>query len=99
GRQRGPLPRRLDLEARRRGQVTPKEEGVQWELGAVGTAEWTGVPLAAVLERAGVRQHAVEVILQGADAGEVKEEPQTPGKIPFARSLRDTAWRTPPRPA
>jgi DMSO/TMAO reductase YedYZ molybdopterin-dependent catalytic subunit len=36
--------------------LLPKVGGVQWELGAVGNAEWTGVPLAAVLKRAGIRR-------------------------------------------
>src|SRR5205807_5819150 len=48
---------------------------------------WTGVPLAAVLERAGVKAGAVEVILEGADSGEVKDPPSSPGVIHFARSL------------
>ncbi len=68
----------------------PTASGVPWELGAVGTASWTGVPLAAILDRAGVRDGAVEVILQGADTGEVRSPPtayQSPGRIPFARSL------------
>ncbi len=67
--------------------LTPKVGGLQWGLGAVGNAEWTGIPLAAVLERAGVRPGAVEVVLEGADAGEIKKDPQSPGKIHFARSL------------
>ncbi len=67
--------------------LTPKVGGLQWGLGAVGNAEWTGVPLAVVLERAGVRPGAVEVVLEGADAGEIKKDPQSPGKIHFARSL------------
>lgn len=67
--------------------LTPKVGGLQWGLGAVGNAEWTGVLLAAVLERAGVRPGAVEVVLEGADAGEIKKDPQSPGKIHFARSL------------
>ena len=33
----------------------PTTSGVQWGQGAVSTATWTGVPLAALLERAGVR--------------------------------------------
>lgn len=67
--------------------LIPKVGGAQWELGAVGSAEWTGVPLRDVLERAGVRGDAVEVVLEGADIGEIKEEPKSPGKITFARSL------------
>src|SRR5204862_6183777 len=70
--------------------LVPKASGVPWELGAVGTAMWTGVPLAAILDRAGVRDGAVEVILEGADSGEVRAPPtayQSPGRISFARSL------------
>ena len=77
------------LECSGNGRVflEPKVYGVPWELGGVGNAEWVGVPLADVLDRAGVKAEAVEVILEGADRGEVREEPKTPGVIPFARSL------------
>src|SRR5262249_34840581 len=34
--------------------LVPQVPGAQWSLGAVGNAEWTGVPLRALLERAGV---------------------------------------------
>ncbi len=77
------------LECAGNGRVflTPKASGVAWELGAASNAEWAGVPLASVLDKAGVRGAAVEVILEGADAGEIKDEPKSPGKISFARSL------------
>ena len=77
------------LECAGNGRVflTPKASGVQWELGAASNAEWAGVPLAAVLDRAGVRGAAVEVVLEGADAGEIRDEPKSPGKISFVRSL------------
>jgi DMSO/TMAO reductase YedYZ molybdopterin-dependent catalytic subunit len=67
--------------------LAPKENGVQWELGAVGTAEWTGVPLKALLEKAGVKNEAMEVVVVGADKGEIKDPPKSPGEINFARSL------------
>lgn len=67
--------------------LVPAARGVQWELGAVSNAEWTGVPLAAVLERAGVRSNAVEVVLEGADQGEVNVEPKPAGPINYARGL------------
>jgi DMSO/TMAO reductase YedYZ molybdopterin-dependent catalytic subunit len=35
----------------------------------VSTAEWTGVPLAALLDAAGLGADAVEVLAVGADAG------------------------------
>jgi DMSO/TMAO reductase YedYZ molybdopterin-dependent catalytic subunit len=45
--------------------------GEQWNLGAVSTAEWTGVPLAEVLDRAGVKRGAREVVFRGADSGKL----------------------------
>ncbi len=78
------------LECAGNGRVflKPPQIGIRWELGGVSNAEWTGVRLADVLERAGVRGGAAEVILEGADKGEFKEpNPKTPGVIPFARSL------------
>jgi DMSO/TMAO reductase YedYZ molybdopterin-dependent catalytic subunit len=77
------------LECTGNGRVflVPRAKGVAWEFGAVSTATWTGVPLAALLDRAGIRDEAVEVILEGADTGEIGEEPKSPGKIHFARSL------------
>ncbi|MGI8819556.1 MAG: sulfite oxidase [Chthoniobacterales bacterium] len=70
-----------------RSFLRPKVKGVEWDLGAVGNAEWTGVLLRDLLERAGVTGAAVEVILEGADRGEIKEPPRPPGEIHYARSL------------
>ncbi len=67
--------------------LTPQRDGAQWEGGAVGTAEWTGVPLSALLQRAGVRSSVRDVILEGADEGEIKEPPRPAGKIHYSRSL------------
>ena len=70
-----------------RSFLHPKVKGVQWDLGAVGNAEWSGVMLRDVLQRAGANRHAMEVILEGADKGEIKEEPKPPGVIHYARSV------------
>jgi len=67
--------------------LEPKAKGVQWGLGAVGNAKWTGVPLAAVLERAKPKAGAIEVILDGADEGQVDKTPTPSGNISFSRSL------------
>jgi DMSO/TMAO reductase YedYZ molybdopterin-dependent catalytic subunit len=67
--------------------LVPRARGLLWESGAVGNAEWTGVPLASLLEKAGVKDGTVEVVLEGADKGAVNDEPKTPGEIHFARSL------------
>ncbi len=81
------MPLTLECAGNGRAFLTPKAKGVPWQLGAVSTAEWTGVPLAAVLDRAGVRSSAVEVVLEGADRGAPGNEPRPPGAIHFARSL------------
>jgi len=67
--------------------LTPKADGVQWERGGIGTAEWTGVSLSVLLEKAGLKAGALEVVLSGADEGELIEPPKTPGRIRFSRSL------------
>jgi DMSO/TMAO reductase YedYZ molybdopterin-dependent catalytic subunit len=77
----------LECAGNSRAFLVPRPRGVTWEFGAVSNAEWTGVPLAAVLERAGVRDGAVDVILEGADSGVVNDEPKSPGPIHFARSI------------
>lgn len=67
--------------------LVPSVPGAQWELGAVGNAEWTGVPLTALLERAGIAADACEIVLEGADRGVPAEPPVPPGPISYARSL------------
>ena len=60
------------------------EPGVQWGAGAVGHAEWTGVPLSSVLERSKPLSDALEIICEGADSG---TEPDHPEPMRFARGL------------
>jgi DMSO/TMAO reductase YedYZ molybdopterin-dependent catalytic subunit len=67
--------------------LVPPTPGAQWELGAVGNAEWTGVPLKALLERAGLQDDACEIVLEGADRGRPAEPPVPPDPISYARSL------------
>src|SRR5438045_2230803 len=67
--------------------LVPKVKGVQWELGAVGNAEWTGVRLRDLLQRAEMANDACEIIFEGADNGTIAEPPRPAGKINFARSL------------
>jgi DMSO/TMAO reductase YedYZ molybdopterin-dependent catalytic subunit len=67
--------------------LVPQTSGAQWELGAVSNAVWTGVPLAALLERAGVKSDGIEVVLEGFDRGEPRSEPRPPGPIRFSRSI------------
>src|SRR4029453_16462712 len=43
------IPATLECAGNNRNFLEPKVKGVQWGLGAVGTAEWTGVPLSILL--------------------------------------------------
>jgi DMSO/TMAO reductase YedYZ molybdopterin-dependent catalytic subunit len=61
-----------------------RQPGVQWGAGAIGHAEWTGVPVRDVLERAGLKPGSVEVLFEGADRGSESDHPEP---MPFARSL------------
>src|SRR5712691_7461232 len=81
------IPATLECAGNNRNLLEPKVKGVQWGLGAVGTAEWTGIPLSILLERAGVKPNAREVILEGADEGELDDAKAPRGKLRFARSV------------
>lgn len=89
--------RQLTMECAGNGRVylVPKVRGVNWAVGAVGNAEWKGVTLATLLERAGVKKSAVEVVLEGADVGSVNDDPKSPGPIAYARSLPIAKARQP----
>jgi DMSO/TMAO reductase YedYZ molybdopterin-dependent catalytic subunit len=77
----------LECAGNNRSFLTPKAKGVAWGLGAVGNAEWTGVPLGAVLDQAGLKPNAVEVVLEGADSGQLTADAKPAGSVHFARSL------------
>lgn len=52
-----------------RARLSPRPVSQPWLVEAVGTAEWTGVPLRTVLAEAGVAPDAVEAVFTGADHG------------------------------
>ena len=74
----------LECAGNGRAGLNPPVPGEQWDVGAVSTAEWTGVPLTGVLDRAGVQATAREVLFRGADRGQVDSQG---GRIHFERSL------------
>lgn len=71
----------------RRGLFTPRVPGVQWGDGAMGNAEWTGVRLRDVLNRAGIAADAVEVVFNGADMPVLPATPDFLKSIPIERAL------------
>jgi DMSO/TMAO reductase YedYZ molybdopterin-dependent catalytic subunit/glyoxylase-like metal-dependent hydrolase (beta-lactamase superfamily II) len=62
----------LECAGNGRAMFDPPIEGEPWRLGAVSTAEWTGIPLTDVLDSVGAMsgQH---VVMRGADRGPVDE--------------------------
>ncbi len=64
-----------------RGFSEPRVGGGQIGNGMMGSARWTGVPLKAVLERAGLKPGAAQVAFNGADT------PPGPGIADFVKTL------------
>jgi DMSO/TMAO reductase YedYZ molybdopterin-dependent catalytic subunit len=77
----------LECAGNARNFLEPKVNGVQWRLGAVSTAEWTGVPLSVLMDRATPKPNACEIVLEGADGGMLEDAKSPPGELKFARSI------------
>ena len=74
----------LECAGNGRTKFDPPIAGEKWDMGAVSTAEWTGVPLVEILDRCGVKASAREVLFRGADGGTVDGRSE---RILFERSL------------
>jgi sulfane dehydrogenase subunit SoxC len=63
--------RRVTLECAGNGRarLEPRPLSQPWLLEAVGNAEWTGTPLAPLLEEAGLEDDVVDLVFTGADHG------------------------------
>ncbi|MBA2945226.1 sulfite oxidase [Streptomyces sp. PSKA28] len=66
-----PVTHRVTMECAGNGRarLTPRPVSQPWLVEAVGTADWTGVPLRTLLAEAGVEPDAVEAVFTGADHG------------------------------
>ena len=67
----------------------PSTSGVQWGLGAVSTATWTGVSLVSLLERAGLKPAARHLWMEAADHGPLSTVPKFLRSIPRDVALGD----------
>ncbi len=81
------MPIALECAGNGRVFLVPAVRGLQWQFGAVGNAEWTGVPLSAILEKAKAKASAKEVVLVGTDQGTIGGDHPTPGPIHYDRSI------------
>src|SRR5574341_1629715 len=73
-----------------RGQLAPRYPSVPWLEEGVSTADWTGVPLRDLLNRAALRPHTVEIAFHGADRGiDAGVEHNFARSLPLDEALRD----------
>ena len=92
----------LECAGNGRARLEPRPVSQPWLEEAVGTAEWTGTPLAPLLEEAGVGPDAVEVVFAGADRGvQAGLEHDYERSLPVAEAMRPEvllAWGVNGRP-
>lgn len=71
----------------RRGLVQPHVSGIQWGYGAMGNALWRGIRLRDVLNRAGIKKNALEVVADGSDSGHIPRLPDFVKSLPLEKAL------------
>ena len=71
----------------RRGFSQPHVPGVQWGHGAMGNARWKGVRLRDLLNKAGLKKDAMEIVLDGADAGVLDRTPDFVKSLPVWKAM------------
>ena len=71
----------------RRGLSQPHVAGVEWGYGAMGNATWKGVRLKDVLNKAGIKKDALEVMLNGAEKGVLDATPDFIKSLPMWKAL------------
>ncbi|MDA8442007.1 MAG: sulfite oxidase [Peptococcaceae bacterium] len=74
----------IECSGNKRGLLEPPALGEQWNIGAIGNAKWTGVPLSYLLDQFEISALAREVVFKGCDYG---SRPDMPGQFHFERSL------------
>src|SRR4051812_45304042 len=52
-----------------RAHLSPRPISMPWHNEAIGCSEWTGTPLAPILEEAGLLEDVVEILFTGYDQG------------------------------
>jgi DMSO/TMAO reductase YedYZ molybdopterin-dependent catalytic subunit len=80
----------LECAGNGRALMEPRPLSQPWLNGAVGTAEWTGTPLAPLLEEAGLDADATEIVFTGLDRGiQGDVEHAYERSLPVAEAIRD----------
>src|SRR5438477_8831863 len=74
----------------RRGLFQPHVPGVEWGYGAMGCARWKGVRLKDILDKAGLKKEAIEIVFDGADSGVSAQTPDFIKSIPVWKAIEET---------
>ena len=74
----------------RRGLFQPHVPGVEWGYGAMGCARWKGARLKDVVDKAGLKKEAVEIVFNGADGPTLDKTPDFVKSIPVWKALEET---------
>src|SRR5687767_2351079 len=83
------VPVTIECAGNGRSLLKPRPLSQPWVLEGVGTAVWTGVPLAYLLAQARVEPEAVEVVFTGVDEGfQGGVRQQYARSLPIAEALR-----------
>ncbi len=86
------LPVTLECAGNGRARLLPRPVSQPWLVEAVGTAEWTGTPLAPLLREAGLAADAVDVVFTGLDHGvERGVEQDYQRALPVTEAMREEA--------
>jgi len=74
----------------RRGLFQPHVPGVEWGYGAMGCARWKGARLKDILDKAGLKKEAIEIVLDGADIPVSDKTPDFVKSIPTWKAIEET---------
>ena len=80
----------LECAGNGRAQLSPRYPSMPWMKEGVSTAEWTGTPLRALLEAAGVSPAATQIVFHGTDRGVDRgTEHNYARSLPVAEAMKD----------
>jgi DMSO/TMAO reductase YedYZ molybdopterin-dependent catalytic subunit len=74
----------------RRGLFRPHVPGVEWGYGAMGCARWKGARLKDILDKAGLKKEAIEIVVDGADGPPIDKTPDFVKSIPVWKAMEES---------
>jgi sulfite dehydrogenase len=80
----------LQCSGNRRGLFHPHVPGVEWGYGAMGCARWKGARLKDLLDKAGLKKEAIEIVVNGADGPVSDKTPDFIKSIPVWKAIEET---------